>query len=118
MKKSKIYSLLVLLLIISFYSCEKVETKQLSTKLLVKTNVVGYGHVKNVIVDLVDKYGNYVDQKTTNNIGEVVFEDLQSGMYAVDCEYIIIDKQVDYITNSDNFLLTEGDYKIIEVTVD
>lgn len=102
------------------YSCDKSETNQPTTsKLIVKTNVIGYGHIENVIVTLVNRPdGNYVEQKITNNKGIAVFDNLQSGKYAVDCEFIIVDKQIDYITISNDFRLEKGNEKIVEITVD
>jgi len=120
LKSNLIIIVMVIFGITVMYSCDKSETNQPTTsKLIVKTNVIGYGHIENVIVTLVNRPdGNYVEQKITNNKGIAVFDNLQSGKYAVDCEFIIVDKQIDYITISNDFKLEKGNEKIVEITVD
>jgi len=120
LKSNLIIIVMVIFGITIMYSCDKSETNQPTTsKLIVKTNVIGYGHIENVIVTLVNRPdGNYVEQKITNNKGIAVFDNLQSGKYAVDCEFIIVDKQIDYITISNDFRLEKGNEKIVEITVD
>lgn len=68
------------------------------------------------LIDIIND--KYISPKTSNIYGKTIFENLKKGFYYVDCEYINIESQIDYISIIDSLEINGVDDKTIEVNLE